>query len=374
MPSSPDGHHQALRRRHRARRRGLPRWRGRGRLPCRRERLGQVDAHQDPRGRRTGDRRHDPHRRGPIDRLNPRVAAAAGIKVIYQDFSLFPNLTVAENIASPRSCRKTAASSARADARTPSPLGADRDRRRHSRSMPASRTVGRPQAAYRHRPRAPSDARLIIMDEPTTALTEREMRALFAVIHQLQGTAWPSSSSATSSPRCWRSATVVVLRNGRKVVEGPASEFDAPRTRHMTGRDVPRRTRPRPISARRPLLRVEGLNSSGRCGISISSCVPARSWASPACSAQAAPSSPWRFSAWCRIDSGHLMVDGKPVRSGRSQDAIGLRIGYVPEDRLTEGLFLAQSIPATSPSASSTGRAARVPRPQGASGAKRMDG
>ena len=111
-----------------------------------------------------------------------------------------------------------------------------------------------------------SDARLIIMDEPTTALTEREVRVLLDIIRRLKadGVAvlFVSHKLAEVLEVCEH---VVVLRNGRKVAEGPAEEFDAASlTRHMTGRDVAE-TPPAPLAAGAPrLLEVRGLAQGRR--------------------------------------------------------------------------------------------------------------
>ena len=110
-----------------------------------------------------------------------------------------------------------------------------------------------------------SDARLIIMDEPTSALTEREVRVLLGIIRRLKadGVAvlFVSHKLAEVLEVCEH---VVVLRNGRKVAEGPAGEFDAASlTRHMTGRDVAE-TPPAPLADGAPrLLEVRGLRKAG---------------------------------------------------------------------------------------------------------------
>ena len=119
-------------------------------------------------------------------RLHPIDAIQEGIQVIYQDFSLFPNLTVAENIAlneeladgrrlvNWREVRRIA-EEALARIEVDIPLDA-----RVEEMSVANKQLDR-------RGQSPAPQRqLIIMDEPTSALTEREVRTLFAVIHRLQ--------------------------------------------------------------------------------------------------------------------------------------------------------------------------------------------
>ena len=138
---------------------------------------------------------------------------------------------------------------------------------------------------------------------------------------------------------------VVVLRNGRKVAEGPAGEFDAASlTRHMTGRDVAE-TPPAPLAAGAPrLLEVRGLSKAGafedigfdlHAGevLGVSGLLGSgRTALAKALFGLVAP------------DAGSVTLDGRAVPLGDPLGAAAAGIGYVPEDRLTEGLFLTQSI------------------------------
>ena len=116
------------------------------------------------------------------ERLNPRVSAALGILVIFQDFSLFPNLSVAENIAfttelgehrrlvDRRRVRERArAALERIDVDIPLDARVEALPVAHKQLVAICRALA-------------CDARLIVMDEPTTALTEREVRSLLGII------------------------------------------------------------------------------------------------------------------------------------------------------------------------------------------------
>ena len=85
-----------------------------------------------------------------------------------------------------------------------------------------------------------NDAKLIVMDEPTTALTEREVKHLLDIIRKLKARGiavlFVSHKLAEIFAVCER---VIVLRNGKVVAEGPVAEFDlASLTFHMTGRRI----------------------------------------------------------------------------------------------------------------------------------------
>ena len=105
-PSAPAGvvmrardDHQGLRRHARAARGRLRRPRGRGDRAVRRERRRQVDADEDPRGRRAADhRRARARRRGGRPSPRPTDAVARGVAIIHQELNLCPNLSVTDNL------------------------------------------------------------------------------------------------------------------------------------------------------------------------------------------------------------------------------------------------------------------------------------
>ena len=278
--------------------------------------------------------------------LTPRLSAAAGVMVIFQDFSLFPNLSVAENIAFSAEVGAGHRLVNRARVRKLAAAMLERVGVPMDLSAPVETlSVAHKQLVAICRALA-CNARLIIMDEPTTALTEREVRGLLTIIRRLKadGVAvlFVSHKLAEVLEVCEK---VVVLRNGRKVAEGPAAEFDAASlTRHMTGRDVGALP-PVPVAATAPvLMRVEGLTKAGafadvsfdlRGGevLGISGLLGSgRTALAKALFGLVAP------------EAGAIAVDGTPVPLGDPLAAARGGIGYVPEDRLTEGLFLTQSI------------------------------
>jgi simple sugar transport system ATP-binding protein len=278
--------------------------------------------------------------------LDPRISADAGVMVIFQDFSLFPNLSVAENIAfsAELGAHRRLFSRARCHAIAAATLervgvSLDLDAPVETLSVARKQLVAICRALAR-------DARLIIMDEPTTALTDREVRGLLGIIRRLKadGVAvlFVSHKLAEVLEVCEK---VVVLRNGRKVVEGPAADFDAASlTRHMTGRDVAETPPDRLDVAAPVLLSVQGLTKRGafanisfdlRAGevLGISGLLGSgRTALAKALFGLVAP------------DGGSITLGTQTVPLGDPLAAVKAGIGYVPEDRLTEGLFLTQSI------------------------------
>ncbi|MFK7763008.1 MAG: sugar ABC transporter ATP-binding protein [Roseobacter sp.] len=278
--------------------------------------------------------------------LNPRISAAAGVMVIFQDFSLFPNLSVAENIAFATQLSEQERFYKSAATREIARLALDRigvaiDLDARVESLP----VAQKQLVAICRALA-SQAQLIIMDEPTTALTEKEVRRLQGIIRMLkdEGVAVIFVSHKLAEV-LEVSEKVVVLRNGKKVAEGPAAEFDTQSlTYHMTGRDVPVVPPSNVVTGAETLMQVQGLTKEGSfadIGFDLKSgevlgitglLGSGRTSVAKALFGLVAP------------DAGTITVDKETVRTGDPQAASMARIGYVPEDRLTEGLFLSQSI------------------------------
>lgn len=163
----------------------------------------------------------------PVGKLDPVKSVHHGIQVIYQDFSLFGNLTVAENLAINtflmegrktvdwRQVRQLAQKAL-------DRLGVSIDLDADVESLPTS---GKQIVAIARALMA--DARLIIMDEPTTALTRHEVDALFKIVRDIQAQGIAVLFVSHKMREMLEiSERLTVFRNGKKVAEGPIAEFD----------------------------------------------------------------------------------------------------------------------------------------------------
>lgn len=188
---------------------------------------------------------------------NPLDALARGVAAIHQELSLVGSMSVADNLALGARQPAWAARSLRADRERARELLAsfglelDPDRRVESLPLAVQQELEIARALA-------SGARVIVMDEPTSALGEAESERLFARIGELveRGTAVVFISHRMEE--IFRVAQrISVLRDGRLVHSGRASESDPGRlVAQMIGRALAARRAAPPSSAGEPLLEV----------------------------------------------------------------------------------------------------------------------
>ena len=277
----------------------------------------------------------------------------AGIETVYQDLSLLPNLTVAENVALSEQLVASGGKLARLFNRT----------RLFETAAAAVATVGLPtdraflgtivsdlplaqrQLVAIARAIA-TKAKMVIMDEPTTSLTRREVDNLIGVVERLRSENVAVLFVTHKLDECYRiGGHAIVFRDGQSVGQGPLENYTKHQlTELMTGRQIdaaryrtgtpmteelfaakglslPPNLRDVSFTVRKgEILGITGLADSGRneIAMAIAGVMPAT--------------------------EGHLSIAGREERVRHPSEAIRLGIGYVPEDRLAEGLFLDKSI------------------------------
>lgn len=279
--------------------------------------------------------------------LNPVDSILAGIQVIYQDFSLFPNLSVAENISiTAQVARKTklySSSKAREEASAivaELGLSLDLDTLVEDLSVADKQLTAICRALV-------NDARIIIMDEPTTALTHSEVKYLFKLVDRLRqrGVALVFVSHKLEEA-LEVSQDVTILRNGQHIISGPAEEFDrASLVKHITGREVLEvRNVSTPDYQAPPLLSVERLGLPGAfSGVSFT-VHPGEIVGISGLLGSGRTEIAEALFGVRPAKSGSVQVDGKTVKIRSIRDALRAKIGYLPEDRLSQGLFLERSV------------------------------
>ncbi len=280
------------------------------------------------------------HNYGSID------AIRKGIQVIYQDLSLFPNLTVAENIALPQqisaarrfvSARSAAdiarAAMARVGVRLPLELPVGEI------SVADQQLVAICRALVH-------DVKLVIMDEPTASLTRKEVNALLAVVKDLQAKDIATLFVSHKLDEVLQIAErVTVLRDGLCVGVYPAADMNDETLTHLiTGKALERKRYTAPVTPGQPLLTVEGLSKKGNFR-DISFVLRAGEIAGITGLLGSGRSElALALFGLNRPDSGTIEFSGQTATIRSVQDAVRLGIGYVPENRLVEGLVMDQSV------------------------------
>jgi len=197
---------------------------------------------------------------GKLVRLSaPKDASMLGISMVYQETSLVPQLTVAQNIVLGRERAFNSVRRTRSAAR--------QILQRLNFNVEPSQLAGSLSAAKRQMVEIAravlNDARVIILDEPTAALTPEETDHLFELMRTLQkrGVAMIFISHALEEALS-HADRITVLRNGRLMVTAPAKEFDRGRLiHHMIGEDLKERKTP---AGRQARPRVRGASLARR--------------------------------------------------------------------------------------------------------------
>jgi rhamnose transport system ATP-binding protein len=285
----------------------------------------------------------------PLKLGDVRASEQAGIAVIHQESVAFPHLSAFDNIFVGREPRKLGG------------LLLDRARmRRETRALlerlgeadsfdPAA-PVGQLSVAQRQMvgmARALSqDCRLLIMDEPTASLSERETRVLFKLIRQFREQGVTVLYVSHRLDEIFElSDRVTVFRDGKHVAtQATASMSKEKLIQLMVGRELLQVDHaPRQSSAPAPgaaLLEVRGLTRAGVFR-DISFQVRRGEIVGMAGLVGAGRSEVARaiFGA-DRADAGVVLIDGKPLHSGSVREAMNRGVAMVPEDRQHLGLVL----------------------------------
>ncbi|APT84382.1 sugar ABC transporter ATP-binding protein [Corynebacterium aquilae] len=273
---------------------------------------------------------------------NTKAAEALGIATIHQELNLVPTMSVAENLLL---------------GRTPSRWGLVN--RKHMQSMAKAAldligvdvdlddTVGSLGIARQQLVEIAKaltmNARVLILDEPTAALTGAEIDNLFKVIEDLKEKGVGMVFISHHLDEIARIAdTVSVLRDGQFIAEVPATTSEKELVRLMVGRDIDDqfpRVRPEESSST-PLLEVKGLTRKGAFSDVSFDVFPGEVLGIAGLVGAGRTEVIRAIAGADKTDSGTVHVRGKKVTNGSIKDSIRSGIGHVPEDRKSQGLIL----------------------------------
>ncbi|RQX05500.1 sugar ABC transporter ATP-binding protein [Micromonospora inaquosa] len=282
----------------------------------------------------------------PLRLGGPADARAAGIAVIYQEPTLFPDLSVAENIFMGRQplrgLRRIDTAAMNRDAeRLFQRLGVRIDPTRPARGLSIA-----DQQLVEIAKAISFDARVLVMDEPTAALSGVEVERLFAVARSLcEGGAavlFISHRFNEVFDLCHR---VTVLRDGAWVSSDDTADLTVDEVvRGMVGRDVSSLYPKQDAELRDTLLDVRRLSRAG-VFTDVSFSVRGGEIVALAGLVGAGRSEVARAVFGVdRYDAGEVLVAGRAVPAGNPGRAIAAGMALVPEDRRQQGLIMELSV------------------------------
>ena len=281
-----------------------------------------------------------------VIKITPAEATHLGIQVIYQDLSIFPNLTIRENLAlnSEISANSKLVNRKRMEKTAQEALSKighkiDLDAKMGDLSIADKQLIAICRALL-------FNAKLIIMDEPTTALTKKEVDALFKTIRMLRDKGIAVMFISHKIEEIFEIADdVAIMRNGKNVYLGTTADITPQKFMfYMTGREITdKHFVPKNIS-RDPILEVKNLSLEGKYKDVSFKLHKGEILGVTGLLGSGRTELALSLFGINKPTSGDIFLNGKKVKISSPIMAQKLHIGYVPEDRLTEGLCLRQPI------------------------------
>jgi ABC-type sugar transport system ATPase subunit len=271
----------------------------------------------------------------------PRYAQTLGVAMVYQEFALASHLSIAENLYMGREPGRFGFVNRRAESQEARGL-----LERVGLHTDPDRTVSGLTVAEMQRVEIAKalaiDAKVVIMDEPTATLAEKEIEGLFEVIRDLQSHGIAILYISHRLDEIFRIADrVTVMRDGKIVDTLPIDDLDEDKlVRLMVGRDIENLYPKTEVEIGDVVLRAEGIT---------------RGHVLKDCSFEVRSGEILGFAGLVgagrtelaravfgadRIDSGTIELDGRKLHIRGPQNAIDAGIGYLTEDRKGEGLAL----------------------------------
>lgn len=283
-----------------------------------------------------------------VEITSPRRARELGVRAIYQELHLVPQLSVAENIFLGEE-----------------PLGASRlidQKTMLEISAELLRDLGReldPQAPVEELSVADRQmveiakairarCRIMVMDEPTSSLDQEEVKALFTVVRRLRG---QGVGIIYISHRLEEVGAigdrVTIFRDGRHVHTGPVRNLTTEDTiRLMVGRELEAKFPWEPREAGEEVLRVEGLGTASTFQDVSFSLRRGEILGLAGLVGAGRTELARALLGVDRTDRGHIVIGGHRLRPRSPRDTIRRGLGLLPEDRKTQGVILLLSVAA----------------------------
>jgi ribose transport system ATP-binding protein len=281
-----------------------------------------------------------------VDIKNPRHAHQAGIAFIHQEFNLIPHLSVGENILLGREPMKIGAiidqtAIFREAEKALRDLGVDIDVRQpiYELSVAQQQIVEVAKALS-------VEARILIMDEPTSALTEHEIQSLFVTIRKLKQRGVGIIYISHRLDELFEIGDrVTVLRDGKHVGTCDVSSISKPELiRMMVDRPVGEHFPKQTADRREEILRVEGMGIRGVLKDISFSVYRGEVLGIAGLMGSGRTTLARTLFGLEKPDTGKIYVKGRLCEIRSPRGAIASGIGFLTEDRKTQGLVLGLSV------------------------------
>ena len=278
-------------------------------------------------------------------RLTPSEAMAGGVQVIYQDLALFEHMTIGENIAlnKIRQAKKriiTNRDIEKIAREAISQIGVDLDIKSTIREV----SISNRQITAICRALA-LEAKILFMDEPTTALTHREIDVLLSIVNDLKAKGLSIVFISHKFDEIFKiSDTITVFRDGCKIDDFPRSELTKEKLSfYMTGRTV-KYPHYEPPKNRQAFFKVHNLTKKGYYkNISFDICSGDILGFIGRLGAGRTELALSLFGL-NRPDAGTVTIGGKLFTMRSPGIAKKEKIALLPENRLSQSLFLERSV------------------------------
>jgi ribose transport system ATP-binding protein len=282
-----------------------------------------------------------------FEKMTPHLAQSVGVATIYQEFNLFPTLSVAENIFMGDEAMKKESGRfyhKKVYIENAKKVLGSMNVNFSPTELIEDMTTAKMQLVEIAKAVA-KNAKILIMDEPTAPLSTKETEALFKLIGHLKQQGVTIIYISHRLEELYRIADcVTVMRDGKKIITAPIGEI----TRHdlifhMANRKVEEIEFQSSPEKGDVVLRAQNLCGNGLKDISFSVCHGEILGIGGLLGAGRTELARILFGA-DKAESGDIFVNGKQVAIKSPKHAVSLGIAYVPEDRKHHGAILSLPI------------------------------
>lgn len=274
---------------------------------------------------------------------DPYSAIRQGISIIYQDISLYPNLSIAENICMGKDNKRLIShrrqEKVAGEAMKLLDIEIDTRKRLEDVSIGVQQMVAIARAVY-------FESRVIVMDEPTASLSSGEVDKLYHIIEMLRRKNISILYISHKFEEVFRvSDRISILRDGNYIGTFRTEEMSEDKlVVHMVGRKIDEIEEKKPVDRKDKLMELRGYTKEGSFADVDFSLYKGEVVGLTGLVGAGRSELFQSVFGIARPDAGELFLDGGKTEIGNPQTAIKKGLAYLPENRLTQGIIVKQSV------------------------------